>query len=524
MRRVGQAINLRSDLPQMLSDVADIIKHVTNTDVCLIYLLNDARNELSLRAASQSAEEAVGKVKIPLGVGITGWVAMNRYRVAITRDAASDARFISAPEIKQDQFESMLSVPLLGQDEVIGVVNVRTAEEHDYNESQIEMLESVAELLGSAVETSTHLQHAQRRASQLSTLSEISRTISSKLYLEEILQFVVAVTAKSMNFSICSVMLLDEEKKELILKATTSKSKAYINKPNVKLGESLAGIAAAEGRPVAVLDVKKMPSYKFPELAKQEGLCSLACLPMTLKGRIIGVLNCYTPKPHNFTEDEIQLLSALASHTAIAIENAHLNVRSAILQEMHHRVKNNLQTVASLLRLQMRYSRQVTIESALTESINRIQSIAVVHDMLSREDLDTVSVRKLAETILSAHSSSSLPVGHTVEMGVDGPDILLASHQATSVALIFNELIQNAIEHGIPDAKGCVRVGIEVVDDSIHLSVENSGNTLPPDFGIQSHQNLGLQIVDNLVHDELHGDFELKGQGETTVAIVQFPR
>ncbi|MEI6915252.1 MAG: GAF domain-containing protein, partial [Armatimonadota bacterium] len=184
MRRVGQAINLRSDLPQMLSDVADIIKHVTNTDVCLIYLLNDARNELSLRAASQSAEEAVGKVRIPLGVGITGWVAMNRYRVAITSDAASDARFISAPEIKQDQFESMLSVPLLGQDEVIGVVNVRTAEEHDYNESQIEMLESVAELLGSAVETSTHLQHAQRRASQLSTLSEISRTISSKLYLE----------------------------------------------------------------------------------------------------------------------------------------------------------------------------------------------------------------------------------------------------------------------------------------------------------------------------------------------------
>lgn len=521
LRQVGQAINLRRDLPHMLQSVADIIQRVSDSDVCLIYLLNEAKTELTLRAASYQAVDSVGKVRIPLGVGITGWVALNRYRVAISRDAEKDERFLSAPEIKQDRFQSILSVPLMGQDDIIGVINIRTEEPHDYTEGQIEILESVAAQVATAIESSEHLLHVERRASQLSTLSEISRTISSGLYLEEILQFIVAVTARSMNLSICTVLMLDEDKHELALKATTSQSRTYINKPNVKVGESLAGVAAAEKRPVAVLDVKKMPSYRYPDIARQEGLCSLVCLPMMLKGRVTGVLNCYTSRPHNFTEDEVSLLSALASHAAIAIENAQLNVRSAILQEMHHRVKNNLQTVASLLRLQMRYARGVTTESALTESINRIQSIAVVHEMLSREDLDTVSVRKLAETILSAHSSSSLPVGHHVQMTVEGPGILLASHQATSVALVLNELIQNAIEHGLPHAEGMCRISIRQTEGMVTVEVENSGNTLPPDFDMHRHRNLGLQIVENLVRDELGGTFELSG-GETTVARFSF--
>lgn len=521
LRQVGQAINLRRDLPLMMQSVADIIQRVTETDVCFIYLLNEAKTELTLRAASHQAVDSVGKVRIPLGVGITGWVALNRYRVAISRDAEKDSRFLSAPEIKQDRFESILSIPLMGQDDIIGVINIRTEEAHEYTEGQIEIVESVAAQVASAIESSEHLLYVERRASQLSTLSEISRTISSGLYLEEILQFVVAATARTLNLSICTVLLTDDDKKELVLKATTSQSRSYVKKPNVKIGESLAGVAAAEKRPVAVLDVKKMPGYRFPDIARQEGLCSLVCLPMILKGRVIGVLNCYTSRPHNFTDDEVTLLAALATQAAIAIENAQLNVRSAILQEMHHRVKNNLQTVASLLRLQLRYARGVTTESALTESIHRIQSIAVVHEMLSREDLDTVSVRKLAETILSAHSSSSLPVGHKVEMKVEGPDILLASHQATSVALVLNELVQNAIEHGLPHAEGVCRIGVQQQDGTVTVEVENSGNTLPPDFDMHKQRNLGLQIVENLVRDELGGVFELRG-GETTIARFSF--
>jgi len=506
----------------MLQMVAEIVQQVTATDVCLIYFLNESKTELVLRAASSTAHGVVGKVRMKVGEGVTGWVAETRERVALDRDAFRDSRFKLVPELKQDGFNSLLSVPLIGREDLIGVINVRTDKAHEYTDAKIELLESIAGQVAGAIENSAQFQLMQRRASQLTTLSEISRTISSSLYLEEILQFIVAVTAESMNLSICSVMLLDDEKKELIIKATTSQSRAYIKKPNLRLGESLAGRAVAEAKPVSVLDVKRASSYRYPDIAKAEGLCSLVCVPMVIKGRIIGVLNCYTSRPHHFTDEEVSLLSALASHAAIAIENSQLHVRSAILQEMHHRVKNNLQTVASLLRLQMRYDKKVTVETALSESINRIQAIASVHDMLSREDLATVSVRKLAETILAAQCSSSLPVGHDVKADVEGPDILLASHQATSVALVLSELIQNAIEHGIKESAGTLRVAIELLEDDVRIAVENSGRPLPETYDL-TKRNLGLQIVENLVHEELAGAFELTG-GEVTRAAMTFPR
>ena len=522
LKRIGQAIGLMLDMPRMLQMVAEIVQQVTATDVCLIYFLNESKTELVLRAASSTAHGVVGKVRMKVGEGVTGWVAETRERVALDRDAFRDSRFKLVPELKQDGFNSLLSVPLIGREDLIGVINVRTDKAHEYTDAKIELLESIAGQVAGAIENSAQFQLMQRRASQLTTLSEISRTISSSLYLEEILQFIVAVTAESMNLSICSVMLLDDEKKELIIKATTSQSRAYIKKPNLRLGESLAGRAVAEAKPVSVLDVKRASSYRYPDIAKAEGLCSLVCVPMVIKGRIIGVLNCYTSRPHHFTDEEVSLLSALASHAAIAIENSQLHVRSAILQEMHHRVKNNLQTVASLLRLQMRYDKQVTVETALSESINRIQAIAAVHDMLSREDLATVSVRKLAETILAAQCSSSLPVGHAVQAQVEGPDILLASHHATSVALVLSELIQNALEHGIQDAAGTIRVLIELMEDDVRIAVENSGRPLPETCDL-TKRNLGLQIVENLVHEELAGAFELTG-GEVTRAAMTFPR
>ena len=174
----------------------------------------------------------------------------------------------------------------------------------------------------------------------------------------------------------------------------------------------------------------------------------MASVPLLVKNKKIGVLNCYTEKPHHFTEEEISVLTALGSHAAIAIEHGKLMVKSALIQEMHHRVKNNLQQVASLLRLQMHYAGERSVEQVLTESLNRILAIASVHELLSREDLDMVSVKKVAESIVAATAQSVIAPGKHIRMAIEGPDILLPSSQATSVALVLNELVQNAVEHG----------------------------------------------------------------------------
>ncbi len=525
LRETGQAIGSMPKLDDMLKGVADIIVRVTGTDLCLIYLLDDSGTELVLRGASGTTKQVVGKIRLKLGEGITGWVAQKGTHVVINREAWRDERFKPIPTLLQDKYHSMLSVPLRGRNELVGVVNVRTNSPNDYNDIQVNLLDSIARQVGGAVENNNLYRRMETRATQLSTISEISRTITSDLYLEEVLQLIVAMTAESMNFKICSVMMLDESKEELVIKATQSKSKAYLRKPNVKLTESVAGRAIFERRPITILDVRKTPGYQYPDIAKREGLCSLVALPMFVKNEIVGVLNCYTDSPREFTEDEIAVLTTLAGQAAISIHNAKLMVQAAVLQEMHHRVKNSLQTIASLLRLQLRMGKFDSPKAALTQSINRIQSIAAVHELLSSDNLDNVSVKKLADSILSATAHGLIPEGCEVKMGVEGKDFMLPSGHATYVSLVLNELIQNAVEHGLQQCVGGeITVSFHQDDEQIHMDVYNDGTPVPEDFDIKLHRNLGLRIVESLVRDNLFGDFTLVSENGKTKASVSFPK
>ncbi|MEW6101932.1 MAG: GAF and ANTAR domain-containing protein [Candidatus Omnitrophota bacterium] len=168
---------------------------------------------------------------------------------------------------------------------------------------------------------------------QIEALSKVANLITSGFYLEELLRLIVHVTAEIMNSKISSLMLLDPEKKELVVRATQSISEAYNKKPNLKSGEGIAGIVAKENKAVTVLDVKEDARYLNRDIAKKEGLCSLASVPLAVKGRVIGVLNCYTSKKHKFTKHELDLLAALANQAAIAIENAELDLRARSAEE-----------------------------------------------------------------------------------------------------------------------------------------------------------------------------------------------
>lgn len=168
---------------------------------------------------------------------------------------------------------------------------------------------------------------------QIEALSKVANLITSGLYLEELLRLIVHVTAEIMNSKISSLMLLDPDKKELVVRATQSISEAYNKKPNVKLGEGIAGKAAQDNKAICVLDVKGDSRYLNQDVARKEGLCSLASVPLAVKGRVIGVLNCYTSKKHKFTKHELHLLTALANQAAVAIENAELDLRARSAEE-----------------------------------------------------------------------------------------------------------------------------------------------------------------------------------------------
>jgi signal transduction protein with GAF and PtsI domain len=170
-------------------------------------------------------------------------------------------------------------------------------------------------------------------AKQFEALSKVSRTITSDLYLEDILKLVVTVTAEIMDSKICSLMLIDEKSKTLVLKATQSMSEVYNKKPSLRIGEGIAGKVALENKPKVVSDLSKEPEYKYKDIAEKEGLKSLLSVPLAVRGKVIGVLNNYTSYSHKFTNNEINILNTVANQAAIVIENAGLMVKTKVVQE-----------------------------------------------------------------------------------------------------------------------------------------------------------------------------------------------
>jgi len=167
----------------------------------------------------------------------------------------------------------------------------------------------------------------------IKALSKISKAIASDLYLEDILRLIVSVTAEVMGSNICSLILVDEAKQELVIRATQSISEEYNKKKPLKIGEGIAGKAIEQNRPIVVKDVTEEAEYKHKDIAKKEGLKSLLCVPLVVKNKVIGAINCYTNKAHNFSDTEINILTSIASQAAVAIENTELLVKTKIIRE-----------------------------------------------------------------------------------------------------------------------------------------------------------------------------------------------
>ena len=169
--------------------------------------------------------------------------------------------------------------------------------------------------------------------SYIDALSKISEAITSDLYLEDVLKLIVTLTANVMKAKICALWLLDKNAQELKIRATQSMSKEYLRGRSLKVGEGIVGLVAKEKKPVIIPDVVKDTKYKEKKLAEKEGLVSMLSVPMMVKNRVIGVINCYTTTFYKFTKGDITLLSTVANQAAVAIENTELIVKTKIIQE-----------------------------------------------------------------------------------------------------------------------------------------------------------------------------------------------
>lgn len=485
-------------------------------------LLIDGTGVLVLRASS-FAPAKVGRVRFGQGAGLTGKSLAEGAVIHVESGLLTHPDAQRYPDFDESVFESAKFIPV-AEGGLRGVWVLRSRARWPRDPAEEQRLVQRCRTATQALNAYQHIHGLGAQSDRLKPVSEVAATLAGSPYLEEILQLLVNLTAEQFGYKVCTVRLLDETTDELVLRATQAKMTEYQRKRALRVGESIAGVAVLEMRTIIVPDVLNEATYVGHELAEQQGLRSMICVPLVVSGRAIGVLTCYTDEIRMFEEDEKLAIETISKQAATSIERAKLHVRSTLMQEMHHRVKNNLQQVVSLLRLQLRHKHYATLEDAIGDSINRILAIAAVHDLLSREDLDRVGMKVIADSLVHHIQQSTLLPDRQVRFDVRGKDVKLNMVQATQIALVLNELILNALEHGFAVTRaGEVHVTFEESESTVSLWVANSGDQLPDGFDVGVHAHLGLQIVSNLARG-LGGSFSLKDSHGWAVAEVIFKR
>jgi len=447
------AVNSTLDLEEVLGLVARKVAEALEADACFVYLYDERTDELVLRATHGTrVEEMTRRPKMRPGEGITGSAAADRSPIAIAAEAHLDPRFKGFSNLPEDEYESILAVPILAREKLAGALNVRTRRPREFTEAEAELLVAIAAQVAQTIEHAQLYADAQRRVGELEALARISEAVSESLYLEESLEAIVKATMDAVGASGAALVLED------------------------------GGIARPEGRP---------------------GTFAVR-IPLRWKGRQIGELVC--DRDTDFTAEERALLASIAHHAAVALEHGRAVMRGVLAQEIHHRVKNNLQTVASLLRLQARAD-EVDPREALEHSVNRILAIAAVHEALTEQREEDIELADLIDR-LRAMLMQGIGAGRDVQARLE--PVSLVGTRATALALVFSELLQNALEHGA----GTVRIELTRRDGDVVLAIADEGSGAD---GTPS--GTGLSIVRALVADELQGSFAFSG----TRAEVVFP-
>ena len=363
----------------------------------------------------------------------------------------------------------------------------------------------------------------QRRTRKLAALYTVATAINEALTETDALTQALKQVLPVLNLDSGRIYLRDAESQQLVLSASAG-DPGWLEpaEPTISPGECLCGLAVTRGQPFAVQDAGRDPQVSR-EGCRQHNGHACAAVPLLAKERVLGVLHVAAGNAEPFSDGDLALLRSVASQIGVAVENFRLREEArraealtALIQEMHHRIKNNLQTVADLLSLEMSTSVSPVARKSLRDSIGRIKSIAAVHEFLSLEHLRLTDITELARQVCDSALRNALRPGQHVQAEVIGPPIYLPSKQATALALVLNELIANALEHAFSPFKLNGRIELTLAQDGPHVTVElkDNGRGLPQGFDLSRNHGLGLQIVRTLVEKDLAGTLQLENHRE----------
>lgn len=350
----------------------------------------------------------------------------------------------------------------------------------------------------------------------LDAVIKAAEFLTSEYELKDVLQLLAKEVTKVMNADGCEIHLMDGKTSTIIDQFEHKKIQTKLKikeETNHKISHNNDIFYSNSDDP----NFEKL----FTEM---DNIKTLISLPVQIRSQITGIIHIFYKDYYVYSKEEFKYLTAFSKHAAIAIEDTRLLGRSALLQESHHRIKNNLQSIVTLISLQKSFLKKEQpqdMQAILNNIINRIKSIAAVHDLLSKDELgrSIIDVKKIIETIVSY---TTLPEDIAIHLDLD--NILIPYNKATSIALIVNELITNCLKHAFDNhVGGDIVILCKKTSDQIHLSVRDNGSGFPETFDQKKPETLGLSIVYSIVNNEFKGKIELTTEPVGAMIEIDLP-
>ena len=432
-----------------------------------VVLINPTTGFLEIHA-SQNLPASAARLKLRVGEGITGWVARTG-KPARVGDVTQDPRYVAA----RRGVRSELAVPLEVNGEVRGVLNVDSDRTNAFSPDDQELLQELAVQAAKVIHNTWLYEQLRLKAGLFESLASVSRTINSTLNLDEALRAITREACLLMRARMCSLMMLDESREWLDLRASYGAGEAYLKKPRLSVEESLLGVVVRRKKPLQVENVQTSSRYQNVEVARREGLVSLLSVPLLFAGQATGTLNIYTGRPYHFSNEEIRILSALAELSGIAIEKARLYERivdveeqlrqneklsalGLLAAEVAHEIRNPLTVMKMLYHsLDLKFpagdprAKDARLIDAKIEHLNKIVEQILAFARTTEPQLAPVNLNELIDELglLVRHKLANQNVKLVRDLQPDLPPV---PGDAPQLEQAFLNLILNAAE-AMPD-------------------------------------------------------------------------
>ncbi len=581
---VHRSINLQDVLENAVEAMS---RNIDKVDCIAIYLAED--EEAVLRAYRGYADSYIKRAsRIPYPIGVT-WKTIIGGRPIYCADGEQDT--VIGPAGREMGTESYLSMPIRSGDKTVGTLNLASFQKNAFDEEELKLLEIVAQQIEIAINNAKQAEELQKAKEELELRvydrtkelidinKELTREIMERKRAEETLrkrteqvlryQRVLLKLAKMDNSDLDSALkkITEADAKTLGVERVSvwhySEGRSeIICKDLYKLSENIheSGLrlktqdypkyfqALEESRILAANDARFDPrTQEYTEgYLKPLGITSMMDVPVRVHGEVVGIIGHeHTGSMREWTVEEQDFAASIADMVSLALEaserrlaeeqiKASLKEKEVLLKEIHHRVKNNLQIIHSLLNLQSSRIGDSRTREKLKQSQNRIKSMALIHETLYQsKDFARIDFREYIKE-LSTHLFTSYGANSKdIKLSIEADNVYLSIDKAIPCSLIINEIVSNALKHGfLVKKKGEIRITLRSSskanygkDNSTphlcHLIISNNGIKFPEDLDFRNTESVGLQLVCALT-DQLKGRIELDTSSGTECKIT-FP-